>query len=219
MQEEELIDRCLTGVCGGEELRLFEQRCKADAAFAEKVRRMRDIREAMTRMYDEDRVRTLIEEAVWEENRRKVWRRRLLGAAGGAFAAAATFIIFLAYSPLRIPPQPQEIRIVRSLGGADSLENGKKRVFGLFFEAQSYLAEGEMQPAILKLEELAEIRELRPYFREAVQWHLVVAHLKNGNTGRAQILYEKVKDPVEYSIPLIDRWKVWLQLHRRKWIG
>lgn len=221
-KDEELIDRYFDGVCSREELRAFGQRCEADSSFAEKVNAMRTIRKGVDRLHDEDRVRKRIGEAVREEERRKVRIRSLVGTAGGAFAAAAVFILFLAYSPLRIPVQPQEIRAVRNLektGLTDSLEAGKKKAFGLFFEAQSYLAEGELQPAILKLEELAEMDEMRPYFKEAVQWHLVMAHLKNGNVERAASLYEKVKTPEEYSIPLIDRWKVWWQLHRRMWIG
>ena len=221
-EDEELIDRYLDGACNEDELHLFEQRYEDDPVFAEKADAMRSIRDAMNYMHDEDRVRTLLSKIKKEKNRKAQFSRRFLRITGAAFATAASFVLFLADSPIRIPAKTQEIRVVRNLQNAyqnDSLEIEKKKVFGLFFEAQSYLAEGELQPAILRLEELTEIKELRPYFREAVQWHLVVAHLKNGNPERAQLFYNQLNQPEEYPIPLIDRWKVWWQLHRMQLIG
>lgn len=221
-EDEELIERYFDGLCNEEELHLFEERYGRDPVFAKNADAMRAISEGVSRMYDEDRIRRLVAEAAKKEKQRRLYIHRLFWSFGGTFAAAASFVLFLAYSPLNVPVQTQEIRTVRNLQRtyqADSLESEKKRAFGLFFEAQSYLAEGALQPAILRLEELTEIRELRPYFREAVQWHLVVAHLKNGNPDRAQLFYDELKEPAEYPIPRINRWKAWWQLHRKKWIG
>lgn len=219
-EDEELIDRILEGESGTSEQNVFEHRYKTEPAFAKKMDQTRAIREAVVRMGEESRLTQIINSASRIEKKRRIRIQRLKWGSSASIAAAAAFILFLAYTPITLPVRSQEIRVVRNLEKTqqlDSLESDKKRIFGLFFEAQSYLAEGEARSAIVKLEDLNETKELRPYFREAVQWHLVVAHLKNGNAERAAHFYDLLDHPTEYRISLIDRWRAWWQLRRIRW--
>lgn len=224
-REDELIDRYLAGKCSPEEQEQVEARLEKDQDFAEKIVLAQAVNDTIDRAAYERRIRGVIASVRKTDEERAGRRRWILGSGGALVAAGISFIIFLAYAPLHLNIQSQEIRAARTLErshGVDSTGPGsaeKKKVFRLFFEAQSYLAEGNLQPAILNLEELMHTEGLRPYFREAVYWHLIVANMQNGNTDRAEKLYKEAGQPREYTIGTIDRWKVWWQLKRRKWLG
>lgn len=102
--------------------------------------------------------------------------------------------------------------------GDDELTAAQRTFYRQFFDAQTYLASGQPRPAIEKLEALAGASGLRPYFQEAIQWHLLNAYLLDKQPDNAQATYERLRrhTSLAYLISPVDRWKVWWQVQWQK---
>ncbi len=224
-EEEERIERYLSGACSREEKHAIQEQMVTDKTFAEKVRLTEIAYQAVDTGSYEKRILDVVADVRRAEKRRNLRQQWWLYGGTALVAAGLSFIVFLAYAPLQLPSQAQEVRAVRNINrvyekdSSDAFALEKKKAFVLYFEAQAYLAEGNLQPAILKLEELTQIEGMRPYFQEAVLWHLTVAYMQNGNVGRAGEVYSSIGPTQEYTIKTLDRWKVWWQLQRRKLVG
>lgn len=225
LHEWEWIERYWAGQLPAAEKAFFEQLMTEDARFAQEAASLRHgvdmletarmeqhIRQSLRRLHDTDR-------------RTRLTRVRWFGVGGGLVAACVGVLLFLSFRSVTLPGYENDWEVIRDLRGAyrtdstDHLSLVRKQTFDLFFEAQALLSEGQPGPAAQRFEQVLNFPNLRPYFREAVQWHLVVCYLKAGQPGKARELYGQVKDKEAYDIGLIDRWQIGWKIWLSGWAG
>ncbi|KQS33799.1 hypothetical protein [Dyadobacter sp. Leaf189] len=225
LEEWEWIEKYWTGMLSHEEKLFFEKEMKEDEDFAREAQSLRAGILLLEEVRFEKNAKATLQKLT-EESRSKRKNTRIIAMSGSfAAAACAAFILFLAYAPLRLPEQENDLSILRDFrtkfkaDSTNDLSLAKKQAFDLFFEGQSYLAEGQSQLAQQRFERVLTYNNLRPYFKEAAQWHLVICYLKNEQTSKASETYEELQNSREYSVPAIERWKIWWHLKRSQWTG
>ncbi|MVM39554.1 tetratricopeptide repeat protein [Spirosoma sp. HMF3257] len=153
------------------------------------------------------------------QTRVRIHRIRLLKRSFlGATALAAMFVLYVSFTPISFPDSENDISVTRSLSD-DSTAIKQKQVFEQFFEGQTHLAEGQYALAVKNFEQVVNVTTIRPYFREAAQWHLAVAYLKSGQPDKAERIYDQFVHCIdcEYQINQINRWKFWWQIKWAQW--
>lgn len=225
LNEWEWIEKYWSGKMSPEEKNFFEKEMERDHDFAREAESLRDgVRLLEEARFEENARRTLARLSDETRNRRK--NTRVLTLSFGLSAAACVaFALFLSYAPLQLPAQENDLSILRDFRNkfkTDSTNNLtliKKQAFDLFFEGQSYLAEGQSQLAQQRFEKVLTYNDLRPYFKEAAQWHLVLCYIKNNELEKADATYSQLGNSREYKVDTIEKWKVWLHLKRLQWTG
>jgi len=214
MEEHEWIERYALGRMSVEENLHFEDELKKDVQLAQELKELQE-------------TYRLIKEAFLEESAISTIQRLQADDSGISktvplyryffLAAASVTILFISYLSLSMPEFPDsenDFTVVRSTN-ATTMPPDQRIIFDQFFEGQAHIVEGQYVMAVRNFEKVLESDNLRPYFREAAQWHLIVAYLKSGDLARAQQLYKRFEDCVEceYQVSSVNRWKIWWQIH------
>lgn len=128
-------------------------------------------------------------------------------------AASLALLLYFSFSPIRFSILENDFTIVRGVD-TTAMSNQRKIVFEQFFEGQAHLAEGQYLLAVRNFETVLQSNDLRPYFKEAAQWHLVVAYLKSGDIHRADQLFQTFSNcsDCEYDVGIFNRIKIQLQI-------
>ena len=209
---EQYVQRKMTS----EESRDIENEIRNDNEFALEVEHFRQtylrIEEAFLEESALDTIRSL--QARDRKNEKTIHIFRYFSVA------ASLSLLFIAYLSLSMPEFPDsenDFTVVRS-ANATSMSANQRAVFDQFFEGQAHIVEGQYVMAVRNFEKVLESNDLRPYFREAAQWHLIVAYMKSGDISRAQQLYKNFDDCMdcEYQVSRVNRWKIWWQLNLKK---
>jgi tetratricopeptide (TPR) repeat protein len=212
----EWIDQYLSNEMSHQEQKLFEAAILEDYALASQLDEQISARNLLTKIFREEHLRAEIRGFQLQERKqtllRKIWK----------YSAAACVLIvtgsFFLLSTLPVfPDSENDFTVIR---GADEsvMRPDRKIVFDRFFAGQAHIAEGQYALAVKNFEMVLEEDDLRPYFREAAEWHLVVAYLKSGGLSQASELYDRFSNcsDCEYDVSRINRWKIWLQIQYSK---
>lgn len=208
----EWIDRYLSNEMSDPEQKHFEAAILEDYVLASQLDEQISARNLLTKIFREEHLRAEIRGFQLQERKqtllRKVWR----------YTAAACVLIvtgsfFLLTSLPVFPDSENDFTVIR---GTDEsiMRPDRKIVFDRFFAGQAHIAEGQYGLAVKNFEMVLEENDLRPYFREAAEWHLVVAYLKSGELSQAAELYDRFSNcsDCEYEVSRVNRWKIWLQI-------
>ena len=218
LEEQEWIERYVLGKMAPDERLYFENEAHNDPKLRQEMKEF-------------EHTQQLIEEALLEESALSTLRRlqasetkkgRIIPFFRYFSVAAAVAALFVAYLSISMPDFPDsenDFTVVRSTN-ATSMPPEQKKVFDEFFEGQAHIVEGQYVMAVRNFERVLESDDLRPYFREAAQWHLIVAYLKSGDLSRAQQLYKRFDNCVdcEYQVSPVNRWKIWWQIYWQKFV-
>ncbi len=137
------------------------------------------------------------------------------------FAAAAIVLLvsYFMFSPIEFPDTENDFYVTR---GIDTTKfNPEQRIaFSQFFDGQAHLAEGQYLLAVKDFENSINVKNIRPYFREATLWHLAVAYSKSGQALKAEKIFTQLNEcsDCEYPVSTIDRWKLWLRIQWEKFV-
>ena len=220
LEEWEWIEKYWSGRLSPEENLFFEKEMKENDQFAGEAESLRyGVQLFEEARFEENAKQTLRRLQQTGRNRRKLTRLLSL-TAGFASAACIAFALYLSYAPLKLPAQENDLSILRDFrnkfqsDSTNGLSMAKKQSFDVFFEGQSFLAEGETRLAQARFEKVLSYPDLRPYFKESVKWHLVICYLKNDQIEKASKTYDDLRQSREYSIPPLERWKIWWHLKR-----
>lgn len=215
-EEQEWIEQYLLGKMTREESAAFEEELHKDNNLRIEMEKVKKVHHRFQEVFLEHQAIATIKRLQATDRRRtKVFT--VFKYIGFMAAACAAFIIYLSFSPSRFPDSENDFTVVRKTN-ATTMSPQQRYIFNQFFEGQAHIAEGQYTLAIKNLEEVVNFNDLRPYFREAAQWHLAIAYLKSGNAARAEQLYHQFEDCMECEYPVsdVDRWKVWWQIQRAK---
>jgi tetratricopeptide (TPR) repeat protein len=217
-EEFELIEAYLMGNLNQETLTLFEDRLKNETEFTEKVEKVKKSYDLVMQAALETSIVNTISEL--QRNRRKntknypVILKKLIAWSA---AASIVFISYLSLTSIDFPDTEYDFNVMR---GVDSTQmNDEQRVaFNSFFEGQAHLVEGRYVLATKDFEKSLGVDSIRPYFKEAAEWHLALAYVKSNQPAKAQKIYERLSDCIdcEYPVSRIDKWKLWWQIQWTK---
>lgn len=220
--EHDWIESYLHGHMPAEERAAVEAEMQTDLAFRNEVFLLKRTHELMQEAFLEQRAIATVKrlQAKTRPRRQGIQRIRLVSRSlAGLAAVGLVLIAYLSMAPISFPDSENDINVTRSLAD-DSSAVAQKRVFREFFEGQTHLTEGQYALAVKNFEQVVRNPDIRPYFREAAQWHLTVAYLKSGQPGKAQRMYDQFSHCIdcEYAIGSVARWKIWWQIQWGKWI-
>lgn len=218
LDEHDWIERYLNNQMPDNERASVDAEMKADPAFRDEVTSLKRTHEIMQEAFLQQRVisrvKQLQHQAKYQTHRVRLLRRSMAGVA----IVCLLSITYLSVTPVSFPDSENDFTVTRSLSD-DSVVVAQKRIFGQFFDGQMHLADGQYALAVKSFEQIVYVADIRPYFREAVQWHLAVAYLKSGQPDKADRIYDQYAHCIdcEYRIGLVNRWKLWWQIKWAQW--
>ncbi len=126
---------------------------------------------------------------------------------------------YFSFAPVKLPGAENDFNATRSPG--NTVPDKQRIAFQRFFDGQAHLAEGLNLLAVQDSEQVLRATDIRPYFREAAQWHLAVAYLKSGQPRRAAHVLNALTDCIdcEYPVSTLDRWKLRWQIQWAEWFS
>lgn len=201
-----------------------EYRIKNDSEFAKKVKEIQHtqlfIKEAFLEQSALETIKALQQrdrdkfKKETQPRRKTVYWKKVV-----SFAAAASIIIisYLSLTPVEFPDTENDFHITRGLD-TTNFTREQRIAFSQFFDGQAHFAEGEYLLAVRDFENAATVKNVRPYFREATQWHLALAYTKSGQALKAERIYKQFSECVdcEYPISPVNRWKLWWRIQWAK---
>ena len=214
--EWEWIDRYWSGQLPPEEKAFFEQTMQLDPRFAQEAATLREGIVMMETIHLERHIRQTLRQLREADRRPLQIRVRCLQVGGGVLAACLALLLLLFARPIQLPGYENDWEVIRALSNDYPARpvDPRQQAFDQFFDAQALFSEGRLIAAAQRFEQVLRYPNLRPYFREAVQWHLVMCYLKTDQPVKAEAVYKQVKDKKAYDINPLDRWqigcRVWL---------
>ncbi|GAB4015105.1 hypothetical protein GCM10028808_39540 [Spirosoma migulaei] len=225
LEEWEWIERYWLGQLSADEKTFFEKMMQEDDRLARDANSLQFSIQQVEEARINAHARQTIERLQQTDRRQQRMVFQLVRFVGMAAAACVAFVLYLAFAPIALPQKDIDRSVLREfrqkyrLDSTDHLSFRQKQAFDRFYEGQSYLSEGQPQLAAKRFEEVLMFPELRPYFQEAAQWHLVICYLKTGQVTRAQRLYTNLEQADQYEMERLERWKIWWHLRRLAWFG
>lgn len=228
------IERFCLGQMESEELATFETRRVNDAVFAKEVEDYQTIFKMMkhsairTQMLStlaqlkvEDPITfQQLESQEMQDTEKAIlpkviplWKNPFQLVASLAAAACVIFVLYASLSMVQLPGSENDLTIVRDID-PEVLSPVQKNAFDHFYAGQSHITEGQFNAAVLDFEAVLKTPNLRPYFEQATQWHLLVAQLKSGQTNKAKQLYQTLSSRQDrvYPIGFLNKSKLWWQI-------
>ncbi|GAB4038364.1 anti-sigma factor [Spirosoma gilvum] len=202
----------------------FEKELDADEEFRETALQLQAAEQALRSLSLDYTVRKSIRKELAQG---RLFRRLRLGmsrAVAGSLVLIGLGITYLTFDRVDLQPYRNDVALTQRYRDLDddeqetALTPRQRTFYRDFFDAQAFLANGQPGIAITNLEKLARVDSLRPYFRQAVQWHLLNAYLLNNQPDNADATYRLLDQsglPV-YPVHQTDRWKVWWQIRWQK---
>ncbi len=208
----EWIDRYISGEMDGQECTHFEAAVLEDYDLAAQLEEQICARNLLEKVFQEERLRGQIR-AFQKQEKKEVFVRKLVKYTAAACLVIMTGLSFMITSMPVFPDSENDFTVIR---GEDEsvMRPDRKVVFDRFFDGQAHIAEGQYASAVKDFEQVLGEEDLRSYFREAAEWHLIVAYLKSGNLNKANDLYKQFNNCTgcEYEVSKLNRWKIWLQI-------
>ncbi|GAB4051825.1 tetratricopeptide repeat protein [Spirosoma litoris] len=167
-------------------------------------------------------LRNVVRQTIRQESHRLHWAKRIrLGVT--ALAATCVLTGWGLFSSVDIQTYQQDLTILRqyrtdSSGNASSWTARQQTFYRDFFEGQSYLADGQPALAIPYFERVLNLKNLRPYFRQAVAWQLVNAYLQTNQPDNADATYHRLMATGELVYPIrnVDHLRIKCQIGWQK---
>lgn len=208
----EWIDKYISNEMSDPEREIFEAAILEDYALAAQLEEQIYARNLLIKIFKEERLREEIKGFQRKEKKQHIFRQFLRYSAAACILIVGGAFFLLKSLPV-FPDSENDFTVIR---GADEsvMRPDRKIIFDRFFAGQAHIAEGQYGLAVVNFEQVLNEKDLRSYFREAAEWHLVVAYLKSGSLQKANELFIRFNNctDCEYEVSRINRWKIWLQI-------
>ncbi|RYC66876.1 MULTISPECIES: hypothetical protein [Spirosoma] len=225
LEQWEWMEAYHRGTLSADERLIFEQELKRDPDFSRECAQLLAADKALRELALAKTVRNAVR-AELAAPPKPIQRLRLgRGRLASVLVACVLLVIsYLTFSQVDLESYRQDVTLTQryresedDVAGPD-LTPQQRTFYREFFDAQAYLANGQPQLAIGNLEKLARVDSLRPYFKQAVQWHLLNAYLLNRQPDNADATFQLLDQSGQsvYPISTSDRWKVWWQIRWQK---
>jgi len=217
IERQEWLEAYLNKQLRQEEVEWLEKNLKTDDILKQEVLQLKKAMKTIIDAQAEQQMRNTLQQLRQKQPRpilQPLWRYTLIGG----LAASLTIILYFSFSPVQIPTPDYDIQVMRNTDPVE-METSQKAAYEAFFDGQAKMAEGEFLEATYQFEKILQVSELRPYFKEAAQWHLVVSSFKSQQHSKAALYLEQLDncEACEYEVSWAERWKIkwrlyWLRL-------
>lgn len=219
-EEFERIEDYLAGRLTRKQVLVFEKQLADDPEFKKEVEEIRLAQDKLQQVFAEEEILKTIRSFQKNERIKQSGLRRFtIIRYAGTFAAAASllFALYVSFSTIEFPDTENDFNITRGVDTTNFTPE-QRTAFSSFFDGQAHLVEGLYLLAVSDFESSLKVGNVRPYFREAAQWHLSVAYMKSGQAEKAEAIYNTFSECVscEYPVSQINRWKLWWQIQLSK---
>ncbi|PLK42432.1 hypothetical protein [Emticicia sp. TH156] len=126
-----------------------------------------------------------------------------------SIAALVVFMLYLSFGSIHLPDTENDFNVTRGVDSSKFTPEQRK-AFSSFFDGQAHLVEGNYLLAVNDFQKSLELKNIRPYFKEAAEWHLALAYIKSNQPYKAEVIYEKFANctDCEYPVDTLNRWKI-----------
>lgn len=212
--EIQLISSYLLSQLTEEQKRAFEERIASDSILQEDVTKLKLLAQVTERQLLREKIQqiqaakfaewaneeTTIAVKVIPLRNRWLFTRQL--SAITSVASIAIVMGYLSFSDVTYEPMAFSERSNNHVMNDPVLEKLNKAV--------SLVQHGKSLEATLFFDQIEEIPNLHPYYRDVATWYEVVALQKTGKNQQAKDLLEQIESnpKFQFNIPTIDKWKV-----------
>ncbi|WP_254410980.1 hypothetical protein [Dyadobacter diqingensis] len=216
--ELDLIERYLVDKLGASKKKEVEIKILNDPKFAGKVEGLKQIKQLLHTAGVEQRAKAELREIYLERRTLKRGRTRSLWLSLAISAACISFVLYFALAPVKLPTIDDDLLTVRGEAAQKNDVSGQSTAYGQLLEGQNAIENKNYLLAINYLEKVQREQDLRSYFREATQWYLALAYLNSNQPRAAEHYFNKLRelDNPEYQVDWVERWKLYVQIQRRK---
>lgn len=219
IEELYLIERHLQGKLSLAEEEVFNKKLAADDDFREDVHKTKQLYKDLEDLRAQKMMLKALDKVNAEEHSTIVGIpiKIIKQSISLGLAACLIMSMFLINSPVNLPDTENDINVLREIDTtAFTPEN--RIVYKTFFDGQAHFVSGEYLLASMDFEKVLTINDLREYFKEAAQWHLVLSYYKSNQPNKAEKLYKSLSDcdDCEYQVAWLDKWKIWCQIQWQK---
>ncbi|GAB3504464.1 hypothetical protein GCM10027341_34800 [Spirosoma knui] len=216
MERWEQLEDYLMGRMEESRSRQLEERMKIDRQLTDDFDEVRRAHSMLNDAFVEQQMRDTLQQLRTEQHRQPtVWYNHLKWNQVAVWTAAACLLLvgYLSLSPITLPDAGYDVRALRGVD-TTQLPPQQRAAFANFFEGQVRMVEGDYVLAAHHFENVLLVDDLRPYFREAAEWHLAVSYLRSRQINRASQLYKRLKEcePCAYKVGWLERRKMEWQL-------
>ena len=216
MERWEQLEDYLMGRMEESQSRQLEERMKTDKQLTDDLNSVRRAQSMLNDAFVEQQMRdTLQQFRAKQYTQPAVWYNRLSWNRVAVWTAAACLLLlgYLSLSPIALPDAGYDIRALRGID-TTQLPPHQRAAFANFFEGQVRMVEGDYVLAAHHFKNVLLVDDLRPYFREAAEWHLAVSYLRSRQINRASQLYNRLKncEQCTYKVGWLERRKMEWQL-------
>lgn len=218
-KEFEWIENFFLDKLSQEEKKIFQEKVESDKDFKIKVEEFKKTYSYLNDMHLEKIIKNKIVTLQKRDRKKFFYIKRLKMAFTSISVAASIFFVYLSTSEISFPNAENDFNITRGLD-TSSYTIEQKYAFSTFFDGQAHLTDGLYLIAVNDFEKSLKVSTVRPYFREAAQWHLAVAYLKSGQPIKAEKIYNQLNNcsDCEYPISNLNKWKLWLKIQIFKFL-
>ncbi len=126
-----------------------------------------------------------------------------------SIAALVVFMLYFSFGSIHLPDTENDFNVTRGVDSSKFTPEQRK-AFSSFFDGQAHLVEGNYLLAVNDFQKSLELKNIRPYFKEAAEWHLALAYIKSNQPYKAEVIYEKFANctDCEYPVDTLNRWKI-----------
>lgn len=221
MERWEQLECYLTGRMRKDQHQRLQEHLATDPGLVEELETVRHVQKMLHEAFTEQRMRSTLQKIREEQvaiptviRVRPTWHR-----IRPAIAACLLISIYLAFAPITLPDAGTNVMTLRNVD-ATALSAEQRRAFENFFEGQARMTEGDYVQAAQRFENVLRVEDLRPYFKEAAEWHLALSYLKSRQYNRAHRLYQRLRecDSCTYEVGWLNHLKMKWQLLIASWI-
>lgn len=210
-EELDYIARYLNRQLNSKQQQVFETRLTTDAEWALDVDTLGQVRSLTERQQVREQIRRIQTRklAEWQtetpdtrsSGRRFLGRWAILSWAAAASVALVAGFLFLS-----------DVRYERLAETAErsSIPVAPDPVLRRLNEGIALLEADQAPKALVALQEVGAVRDLRPFYRDAASWYEVVALLKANRMPEARRLLNQIETSPDFRYPIsrLDHWKV-----------
>lgn len=214
----EQLENYLAGRLEDEEDRQLQDQMKTDPKLASELESVRRAQTILKEAFIEQQMRTTLRQIRLEQTapprliRHRIWWQR---APVWAATACLFIISYLTLAPVSLPSAGYDVMALRHVD-TTQLPPQQRVAFENFFEGQARMVEGDYVQAAHHFENVLTVDDIRPYFREAAEWHLAVSYLQSRQINRASQLYRRLQQCPKcvYEVGWLNRrkmeWKLFI---------
>ena len=218
LEELETIGRYLARKLTVKEQQAIDEKILNDPNYAMKVENLRQITRLLHTAQVEQRAKMALNGLYQQDRARK--RRFFYQSRIGLSIAVACLValLYLSLATVHLPVITDDLYTVHGPTLPQNESTKPKSIYAQLQAGQKAMQHENYLLAIDYLTKTQQVKDLRSYYREVVQWNLALAYLKSNQPRQAERIYQALQqlDQPEYPVGWLERYKLYVQILQAK---